>query len=451
MNFHFRGIKCMNKNGFQLKPGLEPGVATSATQIEGGDRNNSWYDWYLKGKIKDNSNPDRANRHYDLFREDTELLKEMGVKHYRFGVEWSRIEPENGVFDDEVIAHYREEISLLKQYGIQPLLTLHHFTNPLWFENLGAFENPENIPLFIRYVKRIVSSLGDLVNEYITINEPNVYAVGGYFFGIWPPGKKSVGSVLKVYQNLTCCHIQSYQLVHSLREKMGHIDTKVGFAHHMRIFESKNPKNPVHKLYAKIMDRLFQESICKAFMIGEFDFPLKRPKGIEKGKYYDFIGLNYYTRSTISRFKDGVKENVPINDLCWEIYPQGIVVCAKRLYEQYPAPIYITENGTCDNEDSFRRRYIYEHIKALCESDLPIERYYHWCFLDNFEWLEGESARFGLVHVDYETQKRTIKESGRFYSQLIAQGGVSEEMALECLSEEYKTNNKGAKGTGDWS
>ena len=441
----------MNNNGFRLKPGLKPGVATSATQIEGGDRNNSWYDWYLKGKIKDNSNPKRANRHYDLFREDTELLKEIGIEHYRFGVEWSRIEPDNGVFDEEVLSHYREEISLLKQYGIQPLLTLHHFTNPMWFEDLDAFENPENIPLFLRYVEKVISSLGDLVNEYITINEPNVYAVGGYFFGIWPPGKKSIRSVLKVYQNLSCCHIQSYRLIHSLREKTGYNDTKVGFAHHMRIFEAKNPKNPVHVLYANVMDRLFQESICKAFMTGDFDFPLKRPKDIVKGKYYDFIGLNYYTRSTISRFEDGVKENVPVNDLGWEIYPQGIVVCAKRLYEQYPSPIYITENGTCDNEDSFRCRYIYEHLKALSESDLPVERYYHWCFLDNFEWLEGESARFGLVHVDYETQKRTLKKSGLFYSQLIAQEGISEETALECLSEEYKTSNKETIRTGDWT
>lgn len=426
--------------GFRLKPGMKLGVATSATQIEGGDRNNSWYDWYLKGKIHDNSGPDRANDHFERFQEDTALLKETGIKIYRFGVEWSRIEPKPGVFDQKVLSRYRKEIMLLKEAGIQPLLTLHHFTNPMWIENMGAFENPETVPLFLRFVEKVVSALGDLVNEYVTVNEPNVYAVNGFFFGIWPPGKKSFVSVMKVYQNLTECHVKAYRLIHSVREKMGFSGTRVGFAHHMRIFEPKNPKNPIHCIFSNVMDRLFQGSISKAFMTGVCEFPLLKPKDLTPGKYYDFIGLNYYTRSTVSRFNDGVRENVPINDLGWEIYPEGIVKCAERLHEKYPAPIYITENGTCDNKDLFRSRYIYEHLKALCESGLPVERYYHWCFLDNFEWLEGESARFGLVHVDYETQKRTVKESGEFYSEIIAQGGVNDDMAKKCLSKEYRYN-----------
>ena len=126
------------------------------------------------------------------------------------------------------------------------------------------------------------------------------------------------------------------------------------------------------------------------------------------------------------------------NDLGWEIYPEGIVRCANEVYSILKRPIYITENGTCDNNDTFRCRYIYDHLKVLCESDLPVERYYHWCFCDNFEWIEGESARFGLVHVDYETQKRTIEKSGRFFSGVIQADGVTEEIYEKYVkSQEY--------------
>ncbi|MFZ2539935.1 MAG: family 1 glycosylhydrolase, partial [Oscillospiraceae bacterium] len=158
---------------------------------------------------------------------------------------------------------------------------------------------------------------------------------------------------------------------------------------------------------------------------------------IERGEYCDFIAVNYYTRSTVSGFGDGVREGAPKNDLGWEIYPEGIVRCTQKLYSLIKRPIYITENGTCDNTDVFRCRYIYEHLSVLCKSELPVERYYHWCFCDNFEWIEGESARFGLVHVDYETQKRTTKNAGDFYSEVIRAGGMTEE-----IYEKYVKNQE---------
>lgn len=150
------------------------------------------------------------------------------------------------------------------------------------------------------------------------------------------------------------------------------------------------------------------------------------------GEYADFIGVNYYTRSTVSGLADGVQEDCRKNDLGWEIYPEGIVRCTEKLLKVLNRPVWVTENGTCDNSDAFRARYICEHLKALCDSGLPVERYYHWCFCDNFEWLEGQSARFGLVHVDYGTQERTVKDSGRFYAEASAAGGVT-----EALFEKY--------------
>ena len=146
--------------------------------------------------------------------------------------------------------------------------------------------------------------------------------------------------------------------------------------------------------------------------------------------------IHYYTRSTVSRFDDGVRADAPKNDLGWEIYPEGLIRCAAKMYGLLKRPIYITENGTCDNTDAFRCRYLYDHLKVIAESDLPIERYYHWCFCDNFEWIEGESARFGLVHVDYESQQRTIKRAGKFFAALIQAGGVNQELYDEYVKEQ---------------
>ena len=152
--------------------------------------------------------------------------------------------------------------------------------------------------------------------------------------------------------------------------------------------------------------------------------------------------MYYYTRSTVSGPADGVADGCPVNDLGWEIYPQGIVEVSRKLYRLLPRPIWITENGTCDNADRFRSRYIAEHLAALCGSNLPIERYYHWCFCDNFEWVEGCSARFGLVHVDYATQRRTVKDSGDFYRQVIENGGVSEDLWQRYCGGEYPVNGE---------
>lgn len=413
-------------SSFRLKEGIRLGVASAATQIEGGDRNNSWYDWYTKGHIRDGSDPSRACDHYARFREDADLMADMGIHDYRMGLEWSRIEPEEGVFSEEALAHYREEIVLLKSRGIRVLLTLHHFTVPMWFERTGGFLSERAPELFLRFTAKVINALGDLVNEYITINEPNVYAVNSYFYGIWPPGIKSFRAVIMFYRSMTICHTKAYRLIHKIRRHMGFSGTKVGVANHIRIFEPACRFNPWHLICAGLTDLLFQKAITRSMSLGRRTFPIGRCKGVRPGKYYDFIGINYYTRSTVSGFSDGVKKGAPVNDLGWEIYPEGIVRAGQMLFDKYQAPIYITENGTCDNTDSFRAQYIHDHLKALCESKLPVAAYYHWCFTDNFEWLEGESARFGLVHVDYETQERTVKESGKYYSRLIKEAAGDE-------------------------
>lgn len=422
----------------EFEDGFRLGVASSATQIEGGDRNNSWYAWYQGGHIKDGADPSVATRHWEFFREDADLMRAMGIKTYRFGLEWARLEPEDGVFDEKSFKHYEDELIYLKGLGIRPLVTLHHFTNPLWFEKIGAFENKKCVDIFLRYVRAVVERLGRYIDEYITINEPNVYAVNGYFFGEWPPGAKSMKRAVLVMDNLCLCHVASYKLIHALRERMGFAGTQVGFAHHMRVFEAAPPAYPWRKWAANKVELYFQRAVAVAFTTGEKCGPLKGAGA--KGRYCDFHGLNYYTRSSVKGLKDGVRANAPVNDLGWEIYPEGIARCAKELYNIEKLPVWVTENGTCDNTDAFRARYIYAHLKALKESGLPVERYYHWCFNDNFEWLEGNSARFGLVETDYKTFERRVKKSGEFYSKMIERHGVTEKMYDAYCRSEYPKN-----------
>lgn len=399
--------------------GMLLGAASAATQIEGCDKNNSWYEWHKLGWVKDD--PDVATMHWKKWREDTRLMADMGLQCCRMGLEWSRIEPRRGKFDQRAIARYREELELLRAAGIRPMVTLWHFTNPLWFEDRGAFLWSGAEKAFLEYVERVVTDLGDLVDSWITLNEPNVYAVNGYKGGKWPPGDDSMLRTMKVMNALVPCHIGAYELIHRHFPQ-----ARVSFALHARVFDPKDPKNPAHVAAARAGEYLFQTAMTEAMFTGQDAFPLKG--GGKPGRYYDFLGINYYTRSTVSGLADGVRENCPVNDLGWEIYPEGLDRVVRRLYARHPAPVFITENGTCDNADAFRCRYIYDHLRALTESGVRVERYYHWCFCDNFEWMEGFSARFGLVETDYRTQARTVKRSGEFYREIIKNGGVTQEM-----------------------
>lgn len=415
--------------------GVLLGVATAATQIEGGCDTTNWADWAkTPGHIADGTTPVRATGHWERWREDTELMASLGIQTYRFGVEWARLEPQPGVFSDEAFAHYRDEITLLRDKGIRPLLTLHHFNNPRWFESMGAFEHPDCVPIFLRFVERVVTELGDLVEDWCTINEPNVYATFGYLYGVFPPGAKSLPRTLRVMTNLAHAHITAYELIHALRAGK---PTRVTFAIHLRVFDPANPANPVHRALARAQEFLFQEAVTEAMCTGRFRMPLRRPEGIREGRYYDALGINYYSRSWVSKIGDAARPGAELNDLGWEIYPEGLERVARWAHDRWPAPIWVTENGTADNTERFRTQFLHDHLEIVAaarSTGLPFERFYHWCFVDNWEWAEGEVPRFGIVALDYATHERTVKPSGRFYADVIAAGGVTAEIAARHLS-----------------
>ena len=438
--------------------GLLIGTATAAVQIEGGDRNNNWYDWSsVPGNIRDGSTPVRSTDHWNRWREDTELMASLGLQTYRMGIEWSRIEPRPGEFDATALARYREEIELLRSHGIVPLVTLHHFTNPSWFQGLGEWTVPASVDIWLRFVRHVVAELRDVVTDWVTINEPNVYAVQTHLFGEGPPGTSSWPAVRKVLRHMAIAHCRAYRLIHDLQP-----NAQVGFAHHMRVFDPWKPNNPIHQASARVNSLLFQDAVADAFLAGRFHRLLGRPPAdIAAGRrYYDYLGINYYTRTASKRMADATFPGSPVNDLGWEIYPEGLLRCARRLHDRYPGPIWVTENGTADNGtadngdlttgqlERFRCRFVNDHLTTIATSSLPFERYYHWCFVDNWEWKEGEVPRFGIVHNDYATQIRTVKPSGRFLARIIAEGGISDAAREEFIEpQEYPSSpGEGAAG-----
>lgn len=242
----------------EFPQGFLLGVSSASAQIEGGEVGSNWNDWYHRGFIKDGSDPAVADDHWNRWREDCELMASLHLPIARLGIEWARVMPERGKPDEAVITRYRQELAYLKELGIRPLVTLHHFSNPMWFEEAGGFAKRENLEDFLDFARLCVRRFGDLVSDWITINEPNVYATNGYFYGSWPPGRKSFSQTFAVLENLAWCHIRCYTLLHEAREEMGFSDTMVGFANHLRVFDPENPKNPLHRAAAAVSEYLFQ-------------------------------------------------------------------------------------------------------------------------------------------------------------------------------------------------
>jgi len=225
---------------FSLPEDFLLGTATASLQIEGGDTNNNWYRWAELGHIKDGTHCIVADDHWNRVDEDIELMKKLNSKVYRLSLEWSRIEPREGEFDSSAVEHYRLELEKLLKAGIKPLVTLHHFSNPLWLEDDGGWIDGRVTDRFERYTEHVVRSFGDLVSDWVTINEPNVYLLMGYIFGTWPPGKTSIRDYMKGAANIISAHIKSYRKIHEVRRQMGFEDTMVGVANHLRIYDPKH-------------------------------------------------------------------------------------------------------------------------------------------------------------------------------------------------------------------
>lgn len=424
----------------KMPPGFLWGAATAAHQNEGGNTNNQWAIWeQMPGCIH---NGDRAGKATDWWNLETaaadfDRAADLGLTSLRISVEWSRIEPAAGVFDQTALRHYAEMIHLLRERGIEPMVTLHHFTDPLWLTELGAWENPLISDVFARFVTRVVEALGDQVKLWCTINEPVVYAQGGYLGGTFPPGANNWPRGLKVLRNMLLAHGRAYRVIHRLQSA-----AQVGLAHHMRLFLPANPDSAADRRAAALMDQAVNRAPLEAITRGRLT-PL-----IGLGQHAtqlidssDYIGLNYYTAERVAfdprlpgglfarRFLDPngeLSELTPEGEPYSEIDPRGIYLALMRL-TGYGKPIYITENGLPDRDDEIRPRFLATYLAEVwraIQDGADVRGYYHWTLVDNFEWAAAWSLRFGLFELDPETGARVARPSAAVYSRIAQANGV---------------------------
>ncbi|MEK7452741.1 MAG: glycoside hydrolase family 1 protein [Patescibacteria group bacterium] len=394
------------------------GSATSAHQIEGNNIND-WSEWERKNakklaqnaviywknwqkekfpeiSRKENYISGKATNHYNLYKKDFDIAKSLGHNVHRFSIEWSRIEPEEGKFNEKEIEHYRDVLIALKERGIEPFVTLWHWPLPLWLSDKGGWEAENSEKYFENYAKKVASSLNGYVKFWITINEPEIYAGHSYLKGAWPPQKKNIFIYIKIINRLTVAHNLAYKAIKEINK-----DFQIGIAKHNIYFEAYKNR--------------FINRIIKSFIDWWWNYYFLN----KISKFQDFIGLNHYLHNRID-YGFNKNENKKVSDMGWELYPESIYHAIIGL-KKYNLPIYITENGIADAHDDNREWFISESLRWVhkaIEDGSDVRGYMYWSLLDNFEWDKGFWPRFGLIEVNYETLERKIRSSALKYAKI---------------------------------
>jgi beta-glucosidase len=402
----------MPQHGFT--PGFLWGAATSSHQVEGGNRNNDWWEWEQGLDAPDRRSGNACDQ-WNRFADDAALAAELGHTAHRLSLEWSRIEPSEGIFDEAAIAHYHEVLSAFRARGMRTMLTLHHFTLPRWVAARGGWLDTKTPERFERFVAHIAPKLADLVDLWCTINEPGVQAFMGYTVGIWPPHRKSALETARATWHLAKAHRRAYRAINRTAPA-----AQIGIAHNVTRFVAQtgraNERLAAHIL-AWTANRLFFR--------------------LTGWRFHDWIGLNhYFTRRIdgdgrlIPGFADPVELGHEVSGLKWELRPESLAEIAKDFLGKR-RPIYITEHGLATDDDAQRERFLVASLKALqalVETDAEARRwvrgYFHWSLLDNFEWADGFTPHFGLIAVNYATQARTPRPSALRYHEIIKKNAV---------------------------
>jgi len=397
------------------------GAATSAHQVEGNTHNN-WSEWEQKNAKRlareahtkwqtwqqekfpemftvSNYISGRSADHYHRYEQDFDLAQEGGHNAHRFSIEWARIEPEEGKFDAMAIQHYKDVVRAIRERGMEPFVTLWHWTNPLWLEERGGVLAKDFVQKFARYATIMADAFGDDVLYYITLNEPMSVIGSQYITGAWPHQSTGLRAVLRAYRHLSDAHVKAYTAI-----KAQHPHAYVGLSEIFTSYESTMRYSPVDWLMVQFL-RYWSN---------------KRLIIMTKGRY-DFLGVQYYFHLRIGVFDKLRKQNVQTSDLGWELYAKGlynvIMECA-----QYNVPLYITENGLADADDTKRSTFIKEnlmYVERAIGDGADVRGYFHWSLMDNFEWDKGFWPRFGLIAIDFATLERKLRPSFWYYKDMI--------------------------------
>ncbi|PIR85432.1 glycosyl transferase [Candidatus Kaiserbacteria bacterium CG10_big_fil_rev_8_21_14_0_10_45_20] len=368
------------------------GASTSSYQVEGGITNNDWAKAAREGRVPEAG---LACDHYNRFEEDFDIAKSLNHTAHRFSVEWSRVEPEEGVFNEKEVEHYRAVVKALRARGIEPFVTLWHFTLPQWFADSGGFSRPDASKIFARYCAYVAERLGD-ATFFSTMNEPMVWIGNGYASGIWPPFQKKVLNFFRLAGALAQAHNCAYT---AIKRVCPHVH--VGVTKNNIVFEARGWLKflRLDRLAERFWDGRFHQAIIK---------------------YQDFIGINHYFRVILGN-GGVVKAECPRSDFGWELNPRTLGDALLEL-KQYSVPVYVMEHGLADASDTHRAWFIEESLKGVLQAikaGVDVRGYMHWSLLDNYEWAEGYTMRFGLVEVDYKNNnQRRVRQSALRYKEI---------------------------------
>jgi len=380
------------------------GTATAAYQVEGGNVYSNWWDFEQEeGRIKNGDRSDVATNHYVMYKEDIDLMSQMSMNSYRFSIEWSRIEPKQGEFNQEEIEHYRNVLNALSKKGIKPMVTLWHHSLPYWFEDIGGWEKVENISYYEEYVSYVTKNLSEEVELWITMNEPMAYISCGYVSAKWPPGEQNIWKVNRLLKNIIKAHKRGYEVIHSNDQ-----DAKVGLAEHSSYAVPYHKNNILENIAAYSIDYVWTH-----YLLEQITDEL------------DFIGLHYYYRQyiNIDALEDLLSQSLDefeTRSMDRSYYPKGLFEVLMR-FKKYDKPIYITELGVPDYHEVDRDQFIREHLREVyyaVDAGIDVKGFYYWTLLDCFEWTEGYDAEFGLIDINRDTQERSIKEESWEYAHI---------------------------------
>lgn len=434
----------MAQASFLFPRGFLWGTATAAHQVEGNNTNNNWWAWEQQpGRIVNGQKSGQACEWWNgRWREDFDRAAECFQNAHRFSVEWSRIQPTPDRWDQDALERYREMLRGLIERNMTPMVTLHHFSDPIWLEEKGGWESPEIVAYFETFVRKTVEALKEYASLWCTINEPNVYAVSGYASKEFPPGRNSINASFRVMVNQARAHAAAYRAIHELQPQ-----AQAGIALNYRSMIPAKPWFLPDQRVTRLLSRLFNDLFPRAFSTGVVHTLTSRVRVPEAKGTQDFLGVNYYTRDRVAfnLLKPGMLFGRRYFRADAELSPTGFIANepegmfeALQWARQFGAPLYVTENGVEDAVDRLRPRYTIEHIRQIWRAvnyNWPVKGYFHWSLIDNFEWERGWTQRFGLWEVDVETQARRKRPSADLYAEICRANGITSDIVAKFAPE----------------
>ena len=413
------------------------GSATAAHQVEGDNRLNDWWAHELATNTNAIEPSGIACDHYHRFAEDFGLLESLGHSAHRLSIEWSRIEPAEGDINHAEIEHYRVVLSTLRGLGIEPWVTLHHFTLPLWFAQRGGFSQVRNLDAFSRFAELAGRSFGDLASHWCTINEPTIHAEMGFRFGYFPPRLQDEALAAQTLGNLFRAHTAAAQALRAGAAR----PLEVGITLAMQANEPYRADSEADRTLAARREAETNGVCCEALRSGVFRYPGRQPEEIPGlAASSSFVGVQYYTRFRYDTTRGGFAPpdaDRALSQMGWEIYPEGLAPMLRRAAAT-GLPVYVTENGLPHDDDGMRVEYIADHLAAVDQvrrEGCDLRGYFYWSALDNFEWNFGYGPKFGLISVDRNTLARKPRRSAYFFDAVARNGQVTPGLVRSFLGD----------------